>query len=308
MIRILCAIVLCVAGMGSGAAQTLDNDFGTRSGQVRAGLAALGLATAPPAYNALLFLERVRPGDLDFASGQLGAWGTPLENSDLYLEGFVASQFYTPSFEIAGDSARIEDVKWRSFSATVGVGWDFPVTERLSLRPVVNAAVGRITSNSDVAVDGVPGGTADLIAGDAVEAFGYGGSLALDYAVQTEERQIEFRMRHARLRHVAIGVTDDPSSSTETIATSAIARHRMPIPDWRVAGGRVRWVAEATYARYDGDTRDVIGLPWIARLGTGVEFETGQLGRYAPPRVRTMVRYVFGEDFAGIGFGAGLVF
>jgi len=308
MIQLVRVLGLWLMMASYGAAQTLDTDFTTRTGQVRAGLAALGLATAPPAYNALLFLERVRPGDLDFASGQLGAWGTPLENSDLYVEGFLASQFYTPSFDIAGDSARIEDVKWRSVSATGGIGWDFPLTERLSIRPVVNAAIGRITSNSDVSVADMPGGTADFIAGDAVEAFGYGGSLALDYAFQTDERQIEFRMRHARLRHVAIGVTDDPRSSTDTIATSAIARHRMPIPDWRVAGGRVRWVVEATYARYDGDTGKVLGLPWIARLGTGVEFETGQLGRYAPPRVRTMVRYVFGEDFEGIGFGAGLVF
>lgn len=305
MIRILCVFLLWLSGTLGAAAQTLDTDFDSRSGQVRAGLAALGLATAPLAYNALLFLERVQPGDLDFASGQLGAWGTPFEDSDLYLEGFVSTQYYTPNFKIADESNRIEDVKWRSFATTIGAGWNFPLTERLSFRPMLNTAIGRITSNSDVEV---PGGQADFIAGDAVEAFGYGGSLALDYSYQTEERQVEMRLRHVRLRHVAIGVTDDPSSETETIVTSAIARHRMPIGDLRLAGGRVRWAVEATYARYDGDTGDILGLPWIVRIGTGLEFETGQLGRYAPPRVRTMIRYVFGEDFQGIGIGAGLVF
>lgn len=308
MIRFSCATALWLCAASGAAGQTLDSDFDTRTGQVRAGLAALGLVTAPLSYNALLFLERASPGDLDFASGQLGAWGTPLEDSDLYLEGFVATQYYTPSFEIADGTNRIEDVKWRSFATTVGIGWEFPLTERLAFRPMVNAAVGRITSNSDVAAVGVPGGQADFIAGDAVEAFGYGGSLSLDYAYQTDARQVEMRLRHVRLRHVAIGETDDPGSDTETVVTSAIARHRMPIGDLRLAGGRVRWAVEATYARYDGDTGDILGLPWIARIGTGLEFETGQLGRYAPPRVRTMIRYVFGEDFEGIGIGAGLVF
>jgi hypothetical protein len=264
--------------------------------------------TAPLAYNALLFLERANPGDLDFASGQIGAWGTPFEDSNLYLEGFVATQYYTPSFEIADETNRIEDVKWRSVASTVGVGWSFPLTERLSFRPMVNSALGRITSNSDIAAVDAPGGQVDFIAGDAVEAFGYGGSLSLDYSYQTVERQVEFRLRHVRLRHVAIGKTDDPGSASETVVTSAIARHRMPIGDLRLAGGRVRWAVEGTYARYDGDTGDVLGLPWIVRIGTGLEFETGQLGRFAPPRVRTMIRYVFGEDFEGIGIGAGLVF
>jgi hypothetical protein len=305
MIRILCVLLFWLSATFGAAAQTLDTDFDSRTGQVRAGLAALGLATAPLAYNALLFLERVRPGDLDFASGQLGAWGTPFEGSNLYLEGFVSTQYYTPAFKIADTENRIEDVKWRSVASTTGVGWSFPLTERLSLRPMVNAALGRITSNSEIVAHGTQ---TDFIAGDAVEAFGYGGSLSLDYSYQTEARQIEMRLRHVRMRHVAIGKTDDPGSDTDTVVTSAIARHRMPIGDLRLAGGRVRWAVEGTYARYDGDTGDILGLPWIVRIGTGLEFETGHLGRFAPPRVRTMVRYVFGEDFEGIGFGAGLVF
>jgi len=181
-------------------------------------------------------------------------------------------------------------------------------TETLSLRPIANVSLGRITSNSELPVPGSGGPTTDFIAGDAVEAAGFGGALALDFATVVGARQIEARLRHSRLRQVAFGASEEEGTAADTIATSAIARLRQPIRDWRLAGGRVRSVLEATYARYDGDTGEVLGLPWIARVGTGLEFETGLTGRYAPPRVRMMVRYVFGEDFDGIGFGAGLVF
>jgi len=121
--RVFGWLVAMTLAAGPGAAQTLDADFANRKGQVRAGLAALGLATAPPAFNSLLFLERVTPGDYDFATGQLGAWGTPLEGSRLYLEGFAAAQRYTPVFDIEGRGARSrEEVKWTSVAATGGVG------------------------------------------------------------------------------------------------------------------------------------------------------------------------------------------
>lgn len=299
------AVMLCAPAT----AQQIDTDFSNRKGQVQTALAALGLAVAPPAYNALVFLERELPDDYGFISGQLGAWGTPLEGSQFYAEGFASFQYYTPDFAFQGAPQNVDqEVKWTSVATTVGAGWQFNLTDNLVFRPIANLSAGYVFSNSEVPVAGEPTEIVDFIAGNGVEALGFGGSLMLDYNQMFGVYQVEGRVRHSRMRQTAVGVLEDPGTDADTIVTSAIARLRQPIRGVTLAGRPVRSVSEATFASYDGDTGEILGLPWIARVGTGLEFETGLTRRYAPVRVRTMVRYVFGDDFDGIGFGAGLIF
>ena len=89
---------------------------------------------------------------------------------------------------------------------------------------------------------------------------------------------------------------------------AVLARLRVPIRGWNVFDAPVRSVYEASYAAFVGEQGELLDLPWLARVGTGLEFQTGGLARYAPPRVRVMLRYVFGEDVGALGVGAGIAF
>lgn len=305
---LLAAAVLALAGSASGA-QELDLDLSSREGQVVAALAASAYASVPSPYNSLLFLERTQQPDFGFRNLQFGG-GRPLSGSSgLFLEGYVSAQDYEPEFAFANAPEAGEDgVRWRSVAATLGAGWDFDLAPGLSLRPVANASLGRIVSNAEVPSGDEAEGDVDFIAGNGVTTGGYGGALLLEYRVRARTGDIDLRLRSSWMRLVPIGEDVGSGEQVDAATTAILARYREPIPGWNAWGGPVRQVYELTYAQYHGEQGDLLNLPWLARLGTGLEFETGWTRPYAPPRVRVMFRYIAGEDFGGFGIGAGLVY
>lgn len=304
-----CAALLALIGAPA-AARDLDSvDFTTESGQVTAALAAAAFAATPSPYNALLFLERTRQNDIKFRNAHLGAGIAPFAGSGFYVEGFVAAQDYAPQFSVQDSAGRLDrTVRWRSAAVTGGVGWSFEVAPETALRPTLIGSIGRMTSNSDIPDPDDPDGRVDFIADDGLTFAGYGASLALDHIRRREAYELDLRARVTGLRMVPLGDKSDVDADIDASTAAFVARLRLPIERWQMFGGPVRSVYEATYASYFGDQGDVLDLPWLARVGTGLEFETGSTARYAPPRVRVMLRYVFGEDFGGVSVGAGLVY
>lgn len=292
------------------AASDLDKiDFSTREGQVTAALAAAAYGAVPQSYNSLLFIERAQQSDFKFRNGQLGGGMTPITGSNFYIEGFIAAQQYQPEF-VFSDSGKNFDraIEWQSVMTTVGAGWQFDVAPNLTFRPTVDFSLGRITSNDDVPDPDSPGTQQDFIAGDGVTVGGYGGALSLDYMTRTETSEVDLRARYTALRLVPLGDNSDTDVHVDAQTLGFLARLRLPIRNWEMFGGPVRSVYEATYSAYIGEQGDLLDLPWLGRVGTGLEFETGSLARYAPPRTRLMLRYIFGEDFGAFGVSAGIVF
>jgi hypothetical protein len=311
--RILCRLSFGLAALsvaGPGQARDLEKiDFSTRDGQVTAALAAAAFAAVPAPYNSLLFLERTRDADFNFRNAQIGGGYKPLQDSNFYIEGFIAGQDYQPDFVFGDDGSDFDrDVSWRSVMGTGGVGWSFDLAPGWSFRPTANFTLGQIISNDDVPDPDDPDEQQDFIAGDGVTVGGYGGSLALDYKVRTTVQEIDLRARYTRLNLVPLGDNSDSDSEVDAGTLAFLARLRLPINGWNMFGGPVRSVYEASYANFTGEQGELLDLPWLARVGTGLEFETGLKYRYAPQRVRVMLRYVFGEGFGAFGAGAGLVF
>lgn len=293
----------CLAGPAQ--ARDLDIDFSTEKGQVTAALAALGFAVVPNPYSSLLTVETARDSNLKFRTGQLGGGKRFIEGSPLYLEGVVAFQYYEPEYATLTGLKDDGTVRWTSLSSTFGAGWEFALAEGLALRPTVDVALGRVTSSADV--EGA--GTKDYIAGDGMWAAGYGGALTLDYRLRAEDRWVDLVVRYTRMRLVPLGDYADVDASADVATTSTLARLRLPIRGWTQFGGPVRTVYEASYANYSGDQGEVLDIPWLARVGAGLEFETGLAARFAPSRAKVMFRIVKGaNDFNALTVGAGISF
>ncbi|OSP56716.1 hypothetical protein BV911_01840 [Pseudoruegeria sp. SK021] len=289
-------------------ARDLDIDFSSENGQVTAALAALGFAVVPNPYSSLLSVESTRKSDIRFRNGQLGGGRRLQSDRPLYFEGYVAFQNYAPEYSsVDGASDDSADVRWTSFSSTLGVGWEFPLLEGLVLRPTLDVALGRITSSADVSDDNED--VTDYIAGDGMYAGGYGGALTLDYKYRAVDKEIDLILRTTAMRLVPLGDFSDVDVSANVATTAGVARLRRPIRGWSQFGGPVRSVYEASYAAYTGDQGEVLDIPWLARVGVGLEFETGHLARYAPSRTRVMFRVVSGDNgFTALTFGAGISF
>jgi len=70
----------------------------------------------------------------------------------LYLDGNAAGSRFDPAFLVSdGTDQRPVPVNGNSLSVTGGIGWDIPLAEHWTLRPIFNLARGYVTSDLKVA-------------------------------------------------------------------------------------------------------------------------------------------------------------
>jgi hypothetical protein len=111
-------------------------------------LAIMTYTTVPDVTTSNLSVNSGTTGNPGFGQTQFGGGFTISKFVPLYLEGTLAYSRYDPIF-IATDGAeqRAVPTKWNTFSGTVGVGWDFRITDELVFRPILNGTIGRVSSD-----------------------------------------------------------------------------------------------------------------------------------------------------------------
>jgi hypothetical protein len=120
--------------------------------QANSVLAIMSYTTVPDVTTSSLAINNGATGNPGFAQTQLGGGFTISNAFPLYLEGTIALSRYDPTFVATdGTEQRLLPVKWDTASTTVGVGWDFPITDELRLRPILNGTIGRVTSDLRIA-------------------------------------------------------------------------------------------------------------------------------------------------------------
>jgi hypothetical protein len=146
-----------------------------------------------------------------------------------------------------------------------------------------------------------------------LNAWGAGGSLMLAYYDYRPERDIDVELRYTFIRLETFGDTLPAGrGSSDATALSLWARYRWPTG--REAFGRpLRWVIDTNASTYLGDQRDAIGFAWSAKIGGGIEFDTGrwELGALGinMTRVRLIARYFIADDnVTGYSVGIGMSF
>lgn len=309
MYAIVLLASLPVAARAQGAPPPLSENTvigGNVKAHADAVLAIMTYTTVPDVTTSSLSINNGATGNPGFGQTQLGGGFTLSRTFPLYLEGTLAYSRYDPTFVATdGLQQRPLPTRWNTASGTVGIGWDFRLTDELVLRPILNGTLGRVASDLRIAqslVNHVKDTNLQFLQDGTLDAYGYGGSLMLDYEHYRDTHEIDVELRATDIHLQSFG------GSSDAVRGSANAQQFSIWARWRAPTGLhmldrpLRYVLETAYSHYFGDSAGVLGFNHLTSLGVGLELDSS---RYpiVITRTRLMVRYVFGRNVQGVSFG-----
>jgi hypothetical protein len=226
-------------------------------------------------------------------------------NFPLYLEGTIAVNRYNPTFtDGVGSTSVTVPVHWNGITGTGGIGWDFPLTDNLRIRPIANFMLGHVESDISIASRYIQNNTgADLqfLNKGRMNAYGAGGSLMLDYEDYKPEREYDAELRYT---NIAINTFDSSAAvqgSADSQSLGLWARARYPTP-LTVLERPLRAVFEVAHTEFLGQLRGALGFDSLSSVGTGVEIDRSASDPLFS-RVRLVFRYQFGQNVRGTSIG-----
>lgn len=228
------------------------------------------------------------------------------EDFPLYIEGTMAINRYNPTFQTMSDQGNplTVPVNWSSLSGTGGVGWDFPITKELRIRPVLNLTIGHVESDLSVAarvIENQTGVDLEFLKKGRLNAYGVGGSLMLDYENYKPERDIDLEVRYTNIPLHSFDSSRAVKGHADSQSLSIWGRTRTPTGT-SFFEMPIRHVLELAHTQFLGDMRGAIGFNYLSSIGTGIEFDRKDNGIMFS-RIRMLVRYQFGENVHGWSVG-----
>jgi hypothetical protein len=266
---------------------------------------------APEITASSLSIGAGQAGTTGLSMGALGAGFTWGRSFPLYLEGNLAFIRYDPTFILSrGTEQRQIPTRWDSLAGTVGVGWDFPIARELVLRPIANLTLGRLTSDAAIAgqfIENQTGQDVKFLENGHVNAFGYGGSVMLDYEHHRRDYEIDVEARLTNIWLKSFGDTSEAVKGSTVAQTVGLwSRWRAPM-GFEALNRPVRYVLEYAYDYYFGPNGDILGFNSLSSVGAGIELDTTAYDRIVS-RWRLMGRYRFGSNVKGWGVSIGMSF
>jgi hypothetical protein len=226
-------------------------------------------------------------------------------NFPLYLEGTVAFNRYNPTFtDGIGNTSITVPVNWNGITGTGGVGWDFPLTDSLRIRPIANIMLGHVESDLSIAgriIENKTGVDLQFLNGGRMNTYGLGGSLMLDYEDYKPEREYDAELRYT---NIALNTFDSSAAvqgSADSQSLGLWARARYPTP-LTVLERPLRAVFEVAHTEFLGQLRGALGFDSLSSVGTGVEIDRSASDPMFS-RVRLVFRYQFGQNVRGTSIG-----
>jgi len=271
----------------------------------------MSYTVAPDVTTSSLSITNGGTGDAGLSMSQFGGGFTWSKDTPLYLEGNAAYSRYDPVFVVSdGTDQRQVPTRWNSFSATGGIGWDFPLSEHWVVRPIFNVTLGRVVSDLKFAkfwVDNNTNVDLSFLDGGKLNAYGLGGALMLDYEKFSPGHDDDIELRYTKVALQSYGGSNlGIVGHANSESVSVWARMRVPT-GWGVVWERpVRYVYEVASTRYLGDEKQV-GLTQMSSLGFGFELDSSKFDRLAS-RWRALARYKFGPSAHGWSLGLAISF
>jgi hypothetical protein len=274
-------------------------------------IGVMSYTVSPDVTTSSLAIQSNATANPDLIMTQFGGGFTWSKQTPLYLEGNAAYSRYDPAFVASdGSEDRRVPVHWNSFSATGGIGWDFPISEHWVVRPIFNFTLGYVASDLTIAKWWVSNNTnhdLDFLNGSHVNAYGLGGSLMLDYESFAPEHDDDIELRYTNVALQTYGTANDAVQGHGKAESASIwARRRIPLGNWTAFDRPVRYVLEGAYTRFLGDQGET-GFKEMASLGLGLELDTSAHDIWAT-RWRAVLRYKFGENLSGWAMGLAISF
>ncbi len=269
-------------------------------------LMLMGYSLTPDVTTGSLSFNNAESGNPGFAMTSLGAGFTVSKDFPLYLEGTAAYSRYDPTFVVSdGTNERSIPTRWNSLSATLGIGWDFPIAQDLVLRPIVNFSYGHVESDLSIAAQYLGNQTGrdiSFLDNGHLDAVGVGGSIMLDYERYRPENEIDVELRYTNIYLQSFGNT------SEAVQGSASAQNLSLWSRWRAPTGLTaldrpfRYVLEFSHTQFLGDLRGALGFDWLTSVGAGFELDSSKYPVLVT-RTRLLARYKFGDHVTGWSVG-----
>jgi len=273
-------------------------------------LGIMSYTVAPDVTTSSLSVDNAATANPGFTMTQVGGGFTWSKALPLYLEGNAAYSRYDPVFLVSdGTDQRPLPVKWSALSVTGGIGWDFPLAQHWTLRPMLNFTFGHVTSDLSIARWWLENNTdADLefLDNGKMKANGIGGSLMIDYEKFASDADVDLELRYTNVKLRNSGELSDVIKGNAAAESASVwARRRVPT-GWVVWDRPVRYVLEGAYTHFLGSQTEV-GVDRMASLGAGIELDSSAYDVWAT-RWRGLVRYKFGPDISGWSVGLAVSF
>lgn len=311
-------LIVALLSLPAHAQQASDQQLSNRTvigGNVKqhadAVLAVMSYTTVPDVTTSSLSINNGTSGNPGFGQSQLGGGFTISRSFPLYVEGTLAYSRYDPTFVATdGTQQRALPTRWNTFSSTVGIGWDFRITNELVFRPILNGTIGRVSSDLKIGqslVNHVTDSNLQFLQNGSLDAYGYGGSLVLDFEHYRETYEIDAELRATDIYLRSFGSSSDAVQGSATAQQVSLwTRWRAPT-GWHALDRPIRYVLELAYSHYFGDSAGVLGFNDLTSLGVGLELDSSKYP-IVITRTRALVRYVFGHNVHGVSFGFAVSF
>ncbi len=273
-------------------------------------LGVMSYTVAPDVTTSALAISNAAIGSPGLTMQQLGGGFTWSKALPLYLEGNLAYARFDPVFAASdGGQQGAVPVRWEAVSGTGGIGWDFRLSERWIVRPIVNVMLGTVASDLGIARWWLgENSNLDLtfLDGGRMNVYGVGGALMLVYERSAADAEDELQLRYT---NVQLKSYDTPNLAVAGHAkaenVSLWARRRVPTP-WTALQRPLRWVFEGACTDFLGDQRE-LGIRHLASLGLGIELDSSATDLWIT-RWRALLRYKFGEHVHGVALGLAVSF
>lgn len=276
--------------------------------QANAVLTLMSFSVVPDLASSSLSITNAQTANPGVVMSQLGGGFTLSRSVPIYMEGSIAYSRYDPTFVASdGTESRELPTRWNTVAGTVGIGWDFPLTEDgdLVFRPILNASLGNVSSDLRLAQGFINRKTdrdISFLDGGTLNAYGLGGSVMLDWEHYRPEHDIDVELRYTHIELQSFGGSSAAVQGHATAQTASLyARWRAPT-GYFALDRPVRYVLELSHSHYFGAQAGALGFNNLTTLGLGLELDTSAHEVFVT-RVRAVVRYVFGNNVSGISLG-----
>ncbi|WP_341679196.1 hypothetical protein [Niveibacterium sp. SC-1] len=274
-------------------------------------LALMSYAVVPDLTTSSLSITNAATGNPDLSMTQFAGGFTISQSTPLYLEGGIAASRYDPTF-VASDGTESNRIptKWNCLAGSLGVGWDFPIADELKFRPILNFALGRVSSDAAVAATLFAhrrDREIQFLDGGRLDAIGYGGSLMLDYEHYRPEHEIDVELRLTAVHLDSYGASADVvKGSADSQTLNLWSRYRAPT-GLTMFDRPFRYVLEYAHSEFFGDQRGALGFVRLNSFGAGIEFDSSAYPVFIT-RTRFVLRYMVGDDVSGTSLGIAVSF
>lgn len=279
--------------------------------RANAALALMSFSVIPDVTTSTLSINQNNRESSDLTLTQLGGGATISKDLPIYLEGTLAFSRFDPTFVVSnGQNTRMLPLKWNSISVSGGIGWDVSLNDNLVLRPIANISLGRVMSDMKVAqwyINQNYDMDLSFIDGGALNAYGYGGSLMLDYEMISTPQDIDAELRYSYIRLNSFGSTASGAKGQANAENLALYLRRRAPTGYELLKKPLRYVLEGAHTQFLGEQRGALGFDYMSSMGVGLELDSSYYDVFVT-RTRLMMRYMFGQNSDGYSLGLAMSF